>query len=96
MSVEDRLMEWAGLDPAKVHSIAANLERLLGVADGQVEKLEAIIKQIEAVNVLMQQVRDFGAVVEANLPLAKKTMADVRAQIAAFEAKQRQINQGWR
>lgn len=65
MSIEDNLLRFEGLDPAKINAILDNVTHLLGV-------------------------------VKAEMPRVEKLIADVQSQIAAYEAKQKSINTGWR
>lgn len=65
MSIEDNLLRFEGLDPAKVNAILDNVAHLLGA-------------------------------IKAEMPRVEKLIADVQSQIAAYEAKQKQINAGWR
>jgi ABC-type transporter Mla subunit MlaD len=82
MTLEDFALRFEGIDPAKVNEIANNLTHLLGVVDGQMERVKEILIKVDALS----------AVVQAELPRAKQTLADIQSQIAAYEANQRRFN----
>lgn len=84
MTIEDNFLRWEGLDPAKVDEIANNLVHILDTVKGQTDRINTILR--EAANLV--------AIIETEMPRVEKTIADVRSQIAAYEAKQKQLRGG--
>ena len=82
MSLEDFALRFEGLDPVRVNAIVDNLAHLAGVVDTQVESVKELLIKANALS----------AVVQAELPRIKKTIADIQSQLAAYEANQRRFN----
>lgn len=100
MTVEDQLIRWSGLDPVAVHKIATDTVHMLGVVQDNMDKAIALLAQANAVaeqtQKLLAEVQAFVPVVQAEMPRAKTLTANIKSQIAAWEARQKQLNTGWR
>lgn len=80
MTWESWFLEQEGLDPAKIKAILDNTEHLLGVVENNLDNVNALLKQVTAL----------AAVVQSELPRAKQLAHDIRNQIAAYEARQKE------
>lgn len=93
MSIEDNLLRFEGLDPDKINQGLTDASVLLGVVKSELGRVKAMA---ETAQKLAEDFNHLVSIYEAQEGRIERLISTVQGQIAAYQAKQKQVNQGWR
>lgn len=93
MSIEDNLLRFEGLDPAKINQGLTDASVLLGVIKDELGRVKAMTGTAQK---LIEDFNHLVSVYETQEQRIERLITTVQGQIAAYQTKQKQVNQGWR